>query len=158
MDCQILNAELVGQNANDGESVNYNCINLTTLGNPKESNYTLNTDVSLIVVGENGSIDSYDFNHVNFNGDADEESTSIQEHSEYIYYLFIIEEAIFILITLFWQLMENYSSCGRNLQENGDKVTLKIRDENNETKSYTRTISGEEENSDCDLTCDTTGN
>lgn len=107
MDCQILNAELVGQNANDGESVNYNCINLTTLGNPKESNYTLNTDVSLIVVGENGSIDSYDFNHVNFNGDADEESTSIQEHSEYIYYLFIIEEAMFILITLFWQLMEN---------------------------------------------------
>jgi uncharacterized spore protein YtfJ len=157
-DCESIITDLVGKDTDDGQSVNYYCNTLATLGNPTDANYAINTDVSLMMVEESGNVTSYNFSDVNFNGDADEESTSIQEHEETIYHSFILEDAVVYINNPFLIISGKIKNSNRrrNLQAIEQKVTLKIRDENNETQSYSCTP--EEKDSELVLTCDTTGN
>ena len=65
----------------EGKSVRYNCELKATIGNHNTANFSLNSDVSLILVNINGDfVESLDFNEINFNGNSLNESNNIQEN------------------------------------------------------------------------------
>lgn len=77
-DPNLLNTTL---NEDEGMNVNYNCAANNTK-NETNINVTLNTDVDLALVSENGTTETLSFDEVNFNGNASEESQNLQNSTE----------------------------------------------------------------------------
>ena len=77
-DPSMLNTEL---KEDEGMNVNYNCAANNTK-NETNINVTLNTDVNLALVSENGTTETLSFDEVNFNGNASEESQNLQNNEE----------------------------------------------------------------------------
>ena len=77
-DPSMLNTEL---KEDEGMNVNYNCAANNTK-NETNINVTLNTDVKLALVSENGTTETLPFEEVNFNGNASEESQNLQDNEE----------------------------------------------------------------------------
>ena len=81
--CVISNESLAGEFASEDEGKyrKYICEVNATLGNASSANYILNSDVPLILVNENNTVESLDFSQLNFNGNSVSESNSIQTNS-----------------------------------------------------------------------------
>ena len=84
--CEIANYSFAGTFASDkdGNFVKYNCEVNATLGNANTANYTLNSDVPLILINENNAVESLDFSELNFNGNSVSESNSIHNNSLFL--------------------------------------------------------------------------
>jgi hypothetical protein len=82
-DCIIVDESLAGKtlSENEGKIVNYNCEANATAGDASRANFTLNTDVPITMVNSNGTSESLNFTEINFNGNAAEESVSIQPNT-----------------------------------------------------------------------------
>ena len=67
--CTITNSTFAGAfaSASDGKCVNYNCEVNATLGNALHANFSLNSDVPLILMNDADIIESLDFSELNFN-------------------------------------------------------------------------------------------
>ena len=81
--CTIANSTFAGTFASaiDGKCVNYNCEVNATLGNALNANYSLNSDVPLILMNDADIIESLDFSELNFNGNSVSESNSIHDNT-----------------------------------------------------------------------------
>jgi hypothetical protein len=81
--CTIANSTFAGAFASaiDGKCVNYNCEVNATLGNALYANYSLNSDVPLILMNDADIIESLDFSELNFNGNSVSESNSIHDNT-----------------------------------------------------------------------------
>ena len=77
-DPSMLNTEL---KEDEGMNVNYNC-SANNTKNETNINVTLNTDVALALVSENGTTETLSFDEVNFNGNSSEESQNLQNNEE----------------------------------------------------------------------------
>ena len=82
-DCSLTNTELSGKTAANGINVNFDCTANSTK-DVRNANVTLNTDVPMTLVNDDGTSEPLDFSNVNFNGNAATESASIQQHTEVI--------------------------------------------------------------------------
>ena len=87
--CTIANSTFAGTFASviDGKRVNYNCEVNATLENALYANYSLNSDVPLILMNDTDIIESLDFSELNFNGNSVSESNSI--HDKKVIYIMI---------------------------------------------------------------------
>ena len=85
-DCTLSDPSLAGKTLSEdqGKNVNYNCEANATQGDASTANFTLNTDVPMTMVNANGTAETLDFAEVNFNGDAADESTSLQTNTQTI--------------------------------------------------------------------------
>ena len=81
--CTITNETFAGTFASaiDGKCVNYNCEVNATLENALYANYSLNSDVPLILMNDTDNIESLDFLELNFNGNSVSESNSIHDNN-----------------------------------------------------------------------------
>jgi len=77
--CNLTNTNLAGQIDESGKKVNYNCRAETDKINATNTNITLNTDVDMRVVNKNGTIETMNFEEVNFKGNSSEQASSLQE-------------------------------------------------------------------------------
>jgi len=82
-DCSLTNTDLSGKTAADGINVNFDCTANSTK-DVRNANVTLNTDVPMTLVKDDGSTESLGFDQVNFNGNAAAESASIQKNTQVI--------------------------------------------------------------------------
>ena len=82
-DCSLTNTELSGKTAANGINVNFNCTANSTK-DVRNANVTLNTDVPMTLVNDDGTSEPLDFSNVNFNGNAATESASIQQNTKEI--------------------------------------------------------------------------
>lgn len=84
-DCNIKDQSLLDMNLGEeeGKNVDYNCEANATRDEPI-ANVSLNTDFDMAVVSANGSTEYLDFQEVNFNGNASEESNNLQENVEVV--------------------------------------------------------------------------
>ena len=76
-ECLIKNKNLIDKEGN-GEIIDYDCNAMVDQNANLEKVY-LDKEIPLTVVNNNGTKESINFNEVNFNGDANEESTNILE-------------------------------------------------------------------------------
>ena len=76
-ECLIKNKNLIDKEGN-GEIIDYDC-NAKVDQNANLEKVYLDKEIPLTVVNNNGAKESINFNEVNFNGDANEESTNILE-------------------------------------------------------------------------------
>ena len=76
-ECLIKNKNLIDKEGN-GEIIDYDCNAMVDQNANLEKVY-LDKEIPLTVVNNNGTKESINFNDVNFNGDANEESTNILE-------------------------------------------------------------------------------
>ena len=86
-DCTIADESMAGKTLSEDENknINYNCEVNATAGDPSTANFTLNTDVPMTMVNANGTSESLDFDEVNFNGDAAEETSSLQNNDKEVH-------------------------------------------------------------------------
>jgi hypothetical protein len=79
--CSLKATQLAGKIKTDGKTVDYDCTATASqdLTNAK-ANITLNTDVNMVTVDENGTATSVDFSTVNFNANTTNEASNIQEN------------------------------------------------------------------------------
>ena len=82
-DCSLTNTELSGKTAANGINVNFDCTANSTK-DVRNANVTLNTDVPMTLVNDDGTSEPLDFSNVNFNGNAATESASIQQNTKEI--------------------------------------------------------------------------
>ena len=80
-DCSLTKTELSGKTAKDGINVNFDCTANSTK-DVNNANVTLNTDVPMTLVNEDGTSETLPFDDVNFNGNAATESASIQKNTK----------------------------------------------------------------------------
>ena len=163
-DCELDDRyiELVGKTLSEEESknVNYNCKANATQGDASTANFTLNTDVPMTMVNANGTAETLDFAEVNFNGDAAEESTSLQTNNITISDSFTLKVAD---LTFDKQnlLFIGELSSGRRLRNldlhEGERIQMTLVDNSNEGKKYDCFINGVSSSSST-LKCDTSRN
>lgn len=114
------------------------------------------------MVAENGTVETLDFENINFNGDADQASTSIQESTAPVKNQYIIDNSYAFFVGYILKVIGTYKreSMGlRNLElSDGQDIPMDIKDSSGNTKSYTWTIQGVNEGSSSELSCDTSGN
>jgi len=159
-DCEITNPDLVGKTIDDGQNVNYNCT-ANIIKSPEGANFTLNTDIPLTMVSENGTVETLGFEEINFNGDADKASTSIQESIEEVKSQYIIDKSYAFFEGYVLKVIGTYKSESmrlRNLAINdGKDIPMDLKDKDGNTKSYTCIINGVNEGFSSELSCDTSG-
>jgi hypothetical protein len=80
--CNLTDPSLAGQMTDGGKKVDYNCRAQTEKINATISNITLNTDVDMRVVNQNGTTETVNFVEVNFKGNSSEQASSLQEVGE----------------------------------------------------------------------------
>ena len=80
--CNLTEPSLAGQIADSGKKVDYNCRAETDKINATISNITLNTDVDMRILNKNGTIETVNFDEVNFKGNSSEQASSLQEVEE----------------------------------------------------------------------------
>ena len=161
-DCNITNKSLAGTIQPNGINVNYECsANASKVDSI--SNIQLNTDVSMTLVSNNGTIEeSIGFNEISFNGNASEEAKNIQENDEEIKtqaYLkntnATIEEYILIFTGKYQE--ESLSRLRRLSISNGQIIPMKLMtkvNNINDTITYNCTFNHLSDNN-AELDCDT---
>ena len=143
-----------------GQHVNYNC-NATASKDTKNANFTLNTDIPLSMVNANGTIETVNFDEVNFNGDTAEAANSLQlSNKDFSGAIVTIKDSIAFFEGYILKVVGTYRNLRRlrNLQlgEIGD-IDMNILSKNNETKKYTCRIKGTTNGEDSELSCNTAG-
>ena len=161
-DCTITDPDLAGKILSDeeGKNVNYDCRANATAGDATTANFTLNTDVPLTMVNANGTTESLDFKEVNFNGDSNEAANSLQESTQELSGKIAVlknSTASFdkYILTITGTLKLENSRRIRNLIEDNEDVTMNIKNNKDEMKSYLCKIQMTKSGSDSSLTCDT---
>ena len=161
-DCELSDLSLAGKtlSEDEGKNVNYNCEANATQGDASTANFTLNTDVPMTMVNANGTAETLDFATVNFNGEAAEESSSLQSNTQRISesYIFTATSWEFAKkVLVFIGTLAN----GRRLRNlaltNGQTVQMTLVDSSNEGNKYDCTINGIS-SSTSTLECDTSNN
>ena len=161
-DCELSNPSLAGKTLSEeeGKNVNYNCEANATQGDASTANFTLNTDVPMTMVNANGTAETLDFAEVNFNGDAADESTSLQTNTQTISesYIFTATNWEFAKQVL---VLTGTLTSGRRLRNlalrEGQTVQMTLVDSSNEGNKYDCTINGVS-SSPLTLECDTSSN
>ena len=150
---------LVGQTL-PGQNVNYNC-NATASKDTKNANFTLNTDIPLTMVNPNGTIETLNFDEVNFNGDTAEAANSLQlSNRDLSGGIVTIKDSIAFFEGYILKVVGTYNDSRRlrNLQltENED-IDMSILSKNDETKKYKCRIKGTSHGEESELSCNTAG-
>ena len=161
-DCTLSDPSLAGKTLSEdqGKNVNYNCEANATQGDASTANFTLNTDVPMTMVNANGTAETLDFAEVNFNGDAADESTSLQTNTQTISesYIFTATNWEFAKQVL---VLTGTLTSGRRLRNlalrEGQTVQMTLVDSSNEGNKYDCTINGVS-SSPSTLECDTSSN
>jgi hypothetical protein len=161
-DCELKDPTLAGKTLSEeeGKNVNYNCEANATQGDASTANFTLNTDVPMTMVNANGTAETLDFAEVNFNGDAADESTSLQTNTQTISesYIFTATNWEFAKQVL---VLTGTLTSGRRLRNlalrEGQTVQMTLVDSSNEGNKYDCTINGVS-SSPSTLECDTSSN
>lgn len=161
-DCTIANPDLAGTTSTEGANVNYNCEATTTEDASKVSNVTLNTDIPMTMVEANGTSSTMSFDDVNFNGDAANEASNIQNNDKELSNVYTLEDSIVTIeknvILIITGMLRQSTRRLRNLAlSNGQEITMKLSDDDGNPKSYDCTFNGAV-NTESKITCDTTGN
>ena len=161
-DCTLSDPSLAGKTLSEeeGKNVNYNCEANATPGDASTANFTLNTDVPMTMVNANGTSEALDFSEVNFNGDATDESTSLQSNTQTISesYIFTATSWRFTKKVL---VLTGTLSSGRRLRNlalsEGQTVQMTLVDNSNEGNKYDCILKGVS-SSTSSLECDTSNN
>ena len=157
--CDLVDTSLAGKNLTNGtgESVNYNC-NAETSVDATKANVSLNTDVKMALVHENGEPELMDFAEVNFNGNATEESQSLQENDEISNGVVVLKNTIASTGKNTLNLTGNPDLKGL-VKENVVKMTIiNNKGKENVTEAYNCTVVElSSDNKDATLECDATG-
>ena len=161
-DCTLSDPSLAGKTLSEeeGKNINYNCEANATQGDASTANFTLNTDVPMTMVNANGTSEALDFSEVNFNGDATDESTSLQSNTQTISesYIFTATSWRFTKKVL---VLTGTLSSGRRLRNlaltEGQTVQMTLIDNSNNGNKYDCTINGVSSSSST-LECDTSNN
>ena len=161
-DCTLSDPSLAGKTLSEeeGKNINYNCEANATQGDASTANFTLNTDVPMTMVNANGTSEALDFSEVNFNGDATDESTSLQSNTQTISesYIFTATSWRFTKKVL---VLTGTLSSGRRLRNlaltEGQTVQMTLIDNSNNGNKYDCTINGVS-SSISSLECDTSNN
>jgi hypothetical protein len=161
-DCTLSDPSLAGKTLSEeeGKNINYNCEANATQGDASTANFTLNTDVPMTMVNANGTAETLDFAEVNFNGDAADESTSLQTNTQTISesYIFTATNWEFAKQVL---VLTGTLTSGRRLRNlalrEGQTVQMTLVDSSNEGNKYDCTINGVS-SSPSTLECDTSSN
>ena len=162
-DCTLSDPSLAGKTLSEeeGKNVNYNCEANATQGDASTANFTLNTDVPMTMVNANGTAETLDFAEVNFNGDAADESTSLQSNTVEVNesYTFTADNFGFNKqILIFTGKLENATRRLRNLElSEGQSIQMTLIDGSDEGNKYDCQIYGIS-STNSTLLCDTSGN
>ena len=161
-DCELKDPSLAGKTLSeeDGKNVNYNCEANATQGDASTANFTLNTDVPMTMVNANGTAETLDFAEVNFNGDAADESTSLQSNTIEVTesYTFTADNFGFNKQILIFTGNLSSRRRLRNLDLNeGQSIQMTLIDGSDEGNKYDCQIYGIS-STNSTLLCDTSGN
>ena len=161
-DCELKDPSLAGKTLSeeDGKNVNYNCEANATAGDASTANFTLNTDVPMTMVNANGTAETLDFAEVNFNGDAADESTSLQSNTVEVTesYTFTADNFGFNKQILIFTGKLSSRRRLRNLDLNeGQSIQMTLIDGSDEGNKYDCQIYGIS-STNSTLLCDTSGN
>ena len=160
-DCVLTDPSLAGKtlSENEAKNVNYDCSANATQGDASTANFTLNTDVPMTMVNANGTAETLDFAEVNFNGEAAEESISLQVNTQTISgsYIFTATNLEFAKQVLVFTGTLSSRRRLRNLElRNGQTVQMTLVDSSNEGNKYDCTYNVASSSST--LECDTSSN
>ena len=161
-DCELKDPSLAGKTLSEeeGKNVNYNCEANATQGDASTANFTLNTDVPMTMVNANGTAETLDFAEVNFNGDAADESTSLQSNTVEVTesYTFTADNFGFNKQILIFTGKLSPRRRLRNLDLNeGQSIQMTLIDSSDEGNKYECQIYGVS-STNSTLLCDTSGN
>jgi len=147
--CNLTDPNLAGQMADSGKKVDYNCSAVTDKINATISNITLNTDVDMRVVNKNGTIETVNFDEVNFKGNSSEQASSLQEVGETNQIEVDLED-----VELAKHGKNSFQLKGKaqppNVLQYGDQIPFKISSydgENATTKDITCSVTSTDESS-----------
>ena len=160
-DCEIINKDLAGKilSEEEGKNVNYNCSANATAGDASTANFTLNTDVPLTMVNSNGTTESLSFDEVNFNRDSNDAANNLQDSSQELGGVAILKNSIASFDKYVLTITGTFADSRRlrNLISDNTNVTMSIKNNDDEKKTYNCKIQGTSLGSQSSLTCDTTG-
>ena len=161
-DCELKDPALAGKTLSEeeGKNVNYNCEANATQGDASTANFTLNTDVPMTMVNANGTAETLDFAEVNFNGDAADESTSLQSNTVEVTvsYTFTADNFGFNKQILIFTGKLSSRRRLRNLElSEGQSIQMTLIDGSDEGNKYDCQIYGIS-STNSTLLCDTSGN
>ena len=160
-DCELEDLALAGVtlSEDEGKNVNYKCEANATAGDASTANFTLNTDVPMAMVNANGTSESLDFAQVNFNGDAAEESLSLQDYKKPIsesYTLAVTNLTFDKKILIFTGELSSRRRLRNLALTEGETIQMTLVDNSNEGNKYDCTINGvSSSSSPSTLKCDT---
>ena len=160
-DCELEDLSLAGVtlSEDEGKNVNYKCEANATAGDASTANFTLNTDVPMAMVNANGTSESLDFAEVNFNGDAAEESSSLQDYKKPIsesYTLAVTNLTFDKKILIFTGELSSRRRLRNLALTEGETIQMTLVDNSNEGNKYDCTINGvSSSSSPSTLKCDT---
>ena len=148
-DCIIANESLLTKKLTEeqGANVNYNCEANAMAGDAITANFTINTDIPITMINADGETESLGFEEINFNGDASNEATNLQDNEEEIKgSIYTLKETIATVEKYILKLtgkLEHSRRLIRNLAiNNGDTITMKVQNYDDETKIYDCQING----------------
>ena len=132
---------------------------ISTAGDASTANFTLNTDVPLTMVNSNGTTESLSFDEVNFNGDSNDAANNLQDSSQELGGVAILKNSIASFDKYVLTITGTFADSRRlrNLISDNTNVTMNIKNNDDETKTYNCKIQGTSLGSQSSLTCDTTG-
>ena len=159
-DCEIAQkyTDLLGKTlaADEGKNINYNCEAEGTQGDVTKANFTLNTDVPITMVNADGETESLGFEDINFNGDTAEASSSLQGNTENFSGDSATLKNSFASFEKYILKIKGTLDESRRLLRSlpigaTDKITMNIKDKDDEEKTYDCTFI----KSSSELSCDT---
>ena len=139
-DCTIADPSLMGMLSNEGINVNYNCEANATQGDASTANFTLNTDVPMTMVHADGTTEALDFQDVNFNGEAAEESLDLQKNTQQISNIYTLKETSVpvgkSILTFKGTLSQSSRRRRRIALTDGQTITMSLQDDDGSVKKY----------------------
>ena len=157
-DCEIEDPSLAGLVDKEGQNINYKCELNATMGDASTANYTINTDVPLTLISDKGEIDTMSFEDVNFNGDTADAASNLQNNVKQLKGILTIKNAMAYFDKYILKITGERQSTNRlrGLINDGDPITMNIKNNKDETKTYDCTIQGTKK-AEAELSCDTSG-
>ena len=126
--------------SNEGINVNYNCEANATQGDASTANFTLNTDVPMTMVNTDGTTEALDFQDVNFNGEAAEESLDLQKNTQQISNIYTLKETSVtfgkFILTFKGTLSQSSRRRRRIALTDGQTITMSLQDDDGSVKKY----------------------
>ena len=159
-DCTIADESMAGKTLSEEENknINYNCEVNATAGDPSTANFTLNTDVPMTMVNANGTSESLNFDEVNFNGDAAEETSSLQNNDKEVHNVatLTINKIEFdkMLLKLSGRLVQTGARLRNLALSEGQEITVSLDDISNNTKTYDCNVYPSSHELHCDTSSD----